>query len=270
MPSDMQRDEQGRPFFNVQGTNRRSYVSPVAMGTGSRPEGDGFLRQRFQWNQDEGAWEQPIDPTAIGLMGVGSLAGAAVLPALLGGGGAASMSAAQAAGNASVLPSATMFPTAGMLPAGGAGLGSGGSMAMATAAAPAAAAGGSGVAATGGMSFGRLAGLGALGTGFDLLGSLLGGGEGTERRSFAGRRAANGQDIDPGNVYGEGMAGMRQLMPVLQNRVSNPKPRLRDVYAQPVAGLSGVDPGYQRRQAGGAGSGMTPEQLAIIRQVLGI
>lgn len=91
-----------------------------------------------------------------------------------------------------------------------------------------------------GMGIGKLAALMGLGTGFDLLGGWLGGDD-NPTESFKGRRAANGQSIDPGNVYGEGLAALRGLMPSMQNRMNNPV-QLRGSYVQNVPGLSGGDP----------------------------
>lgn len=129
MPMGIQYDEQGRPFTYVGGTTRRSYISPVAMGTGTRPTaGGGPFKTDYGWDQNKGDWTRGIDWGNVLTTGIGAVAGGAALAPLFAGGGAPG-GAAAAAGNASVLPSATTFPTAGMLPAGGTGLGSAGSAA---------------------------------------------------------------------------------------------------------------------------------------------
>lgn len=143
MPMGIQYDEQGRPFTYVGGTTRRSYISPVAMGTGTRPtDGGGIYRTDYGWDQNRGEWTRGIDWGNVLTTGIGGIAGGAALAPLFSGGGAAgSGGAAAAAGNASVLPSATTFPTAGMMPAGGTGLGAAGSGAGSAAAGGAVSAG---------------------------------------------------------------------------------------------------------------------------------
>lgn len=211
----VQYDERGRPFSYIGNTNRRSYISPVAMGTGTRPtDGGGPFRTDYGWDTDKGEWTRGVDWGNVMSAGIGgALAAPFLAPAIgsLGGGSSAAS-----------IPTSVGIP-GGALP--GVGM----------AAPAAAAAGGSTVAGAGsGLSFGKLLALGGVGTGFDLLGSLLGGGGGDEpKQSFAGKRGSNGVSVDPTEVYSQGLAGLQDLMPIVQNRVKSPV-QLRSSFVQPL------------------------------------
>lgn len=133
-------DERGRPFSYVGGTDRRSYISPVAFG-GSKPEGGGGLfRKGWQWDANTGEWVDPFNWDTLASLGVGGLFAVPAIGALAGGAGAGAGagagggSAAGLGGGAaagSVLPSASIGPLAGVVPGGigggAAGLAGGGS-----------------------------------------------------------------------------------------------------------------------------------------------
>lgn len=91
-----------------------SYQMPRGYSQGE--DGQVTRDQNWLW---QNPWVFPAAGVGAGLAG-GAAAGAGFF--------APGMDAAAAAGNASVLPSATTFPTSGTLPAGGVGLGEGGSM----------------------------------------------------------------------------------------------------------------------------------------------
>jgi hypothetical protein len=131
----IQYDEQGRPFTYVGGTTRRSYISPVAMGTGTRPtDGGGIYRTDYGWDQNRGEWTRGIDWGNVLTTGIGAIAGGAALAPLFSGGGGAAAgggAAGSAAGGAGGAGAAgTLASTqigTGFIPAitGGTGLASG-------------------------------------------------------------------------------------------------------------------------------------------------
>ena len=132
MPMGIQYDEQGRPFTYVGGTTRRSYISPVAMGTGQRPDDTtSILRQAPRWNQNTGKWETPIDWGNIATMGVGALGGVGALSAMGAFGGGAGAAAGAGGAAPSAAPGAfgisATAPTFGAAaPAAGGGIGAAG------------------------------------------------------------------------------------------------------------------------------------------------
>lgn len=82
-------DEQGRPFYDVPGQpGRRSYVSPVALGTGQKPQDTGgIFRGDWQWDARHGrGWVQPADWGNIGNMAALSLLTAGGINAATAGG----------------------------------------------------------------------------------------------------------------------------------------------------------------------------------------
>lgn len=159
-----------RPFFELEGGGR-SYVSPVAMGTGEKP-GDNFFRTTH-WDQDAGKWERDTNWGNIGALATGAYLGSVALPAVLSG----APSAAQAASTGAIdsMPgAATQAGNIGALSAPGA---------------PTAAGAGGGKGMLG--SLGKLFGKGGLDPTMLLLSglSMFGGGEG--RQSFAGKGTAD-------------------------------------------------------------------------------
>jgi hypothetical protein len=125
--SGIQYDEQGRPYSLIGGTTKRSYLSPVAMGTGKRPEDtSGFFRMAPQWNTDKATWDNPINWQNIGTLAVGGIAGAAVAPAVMGAaghGGFASQGVGQTAAHFGSAAPAAVSGGAGVGGAGMAGMG---------------------------------------------------------------------------------------------------------------------------------------------------
>lgn len=80
--------DNGRPYYLIPGTNQRSYVSPVAMGTGTRPEGGGGpFKHDWSWDQNKGKWVQNTDWGNLATLGTAIVmsAGAADAAGLLGG-----------------------------------------------------------------------------------------------------------------------------------------------------------------------------------------
>lgn len=184
-----------------------------------------------------------IGGTALGGLG---LAGLGPLGAL-GGAGAASAGATEAA-----IPSAFGI-TSGALPGGlaagglaaeGAALG-GGALASSTIGSgfvPALGGTGASVGAGGGitstlgnigkaavgggnknMDWKQMLGLTGLGTGMDLLEGLIGNTQPfQERKTFRGKKSVTGQDLDPGNAYGDALGMMRDLAPQLKAKLGAP------------------------------------------------
>jgi hypothetical protein len=151
----------------------------------------------------------------LGLLGMGPLGG------MLGGiGGAAGGAGGVGGALASAAPlSEAVIPTT--LGIGG-GLGAAGAGAGAATAATTAATGG------GGLGLKKLLGLGGLGMGLDLAGQYLSPGDDDtdNREGFQGKTAANGVSLDPGNVYGQGLGALQDLMPMMKQKAFNPT-RLR-------------------------------------------
>lgn len=137
----------------------------------------------------------------LGLAGMGPLSG------LLGGSAGASAAAAPAAAG---LSEAVIPTTLGL--GGGLGAAAGGGAAAATSA-----------AASGGMGIKKLLGLGGLGMGLDLAGSYLSPSDNTDTRvGFLGKKASNGVSLDPGEVYGQGLGALQELMPMMKQKVFSP------------------------------------------------
>lgn len=85
----IQYDEQGSPFTQIGGTGKRAYISPVAMGTGTRPtDGGGIYRTDYRWDQNKRDWTRGVDWGNVMTTGIGAIAGGAALAPLFSGGGA--------------------------------------------------------------------------------------------------------------------------------------------------------------------------------------
>lgn len=93
-------------------------------------------------------------------------------------------------------------------------------------------------ASSGGLNFKQMLGLTGAGAGLDILGSVLGGGDPNARSSFQGMTAANGQSLNPGDAYGEGLAALKGLMPSVSARALN-APDFSALEVPAVAGLTG-------------------------------
>ena len=114
MPGSIQYDEQRRPYIDT--PRGRNYISPVAMGTGQRPEDTtGLFRSGPQWDANKGQWVTPIDWSNVANVAVGSALGAGAISAATAG-GAASTGASSAAGG--VLPNAALPGASGAMTAG--------------------------------------------------------------------------------------------------------------------------------------------------------
>lgn len=120
---DIQYESDGRPYTWIGGQvgGKKSYISPVAMGTGTRPDDNtGIFRKGPQWNASSGKWETPIDWGNILNVGVaGGLGAGALSAAGLFGGAAAPGSSAAASSTAGT------GATAGVGAGTGAGVGLG-------------------------------------------------------------------------------------------------------------------------------------------------
>lgn len=116
---DLQHDANG-PYYWIGGKEggKKSYVSPVAMGTGTKPEDTtGIFRQRPQWNASSGKWETPIDWGNVLNVGVAGGLGAGVLSAagLFGGAAAPGSSAAASTSGAGASAAAPGYVGADVL-----------------------------------------------------------------------------------------------------------------------------------------------------------
>ena len=111
-------DEQGRLYYEVPGQpGRRSYVSPIATGTGQKPEDSGgIFRSGWRWDANQGKWVNPIDVDNIANMAVGSALGAGAISAASGGGAAAGGTSGGLLPNAA-LPGAAGAMTGAAVPA---------------------------------------------------------------------------------------------------------------------------------------------------------
>lgn len=99
---DLQYDEQGRPFYATPDHPQRRYVSPVAMGTGQRPEDTtSIFHKRPEWNAESGQWDTPFDWGNLLNIGVGAGLGAGVIDAAMAAGGGAAGAGGGAAASAS-------------------------------------------------------------------------------------------------------------------------------------------------------------------------
>lgn len=84
-----------------------------------------------------------------------------------------------------------------------------------------------------------------LSTGLGVAGGLIGGEEPNQRRPFTGS-SSNGMNLDPSELLGNSLSMLYSTAGAMQDQFSKPI-NLRTAYAQPVAGLSGVDPAYSDR-----------------------
>lgn len=99
MPTGLQHDERGRPFFFLgdDPTQKRSYVSPMAMGqpAGELGQGGSFFRHPGEWNNDTGEVEHPFNWGNTLSLAVGGGLGASAFSAIPAfGGGAGGFGAA--------------------------------------------------------------------------------------------------------------------------------------------------------------------------------
>ena len=84
-----------------------------------------------------------------------------------------------------------------------------------------------------------------LSSGLGLMGGLIGGPDQQERRPFNGM-SSNGQRLSPSELLGNSLSMLYSTAGMMQDQYSKPI-NLRTAYAQPVPGLSGVDPAYTDR-----------------------
>ncbi len=113
----LQHEADGRAFYWVNGVvgGSKNYVSPVAMGTGERPEDTtSIFHAKPQWDAQKGEWVTPFDWGNVATLATAGVLGAGIGDLAFGGAGAAGAggSAASTAGPTAATTSLTGGTTA--------------------------------------------------------------------------------------------------------------------------------------------------------------